>query len=234
MVAQRLTEASDLFHRTSNPGGEGLAQISLGIALLARLKPEPVQASEALEKGVRIFRETGDAWGEALALITLGRFSLAVGRTQEALERFEESLAITRERHDELGETIAIHHVAWAHLALGAVEVAAEEFRAGLEESADLGHDEGVAYGLEGMVAIAASLGAVERAGRMLGAAQTLREQTGLNNSAARTLYQPFVDAILSGEHAEEFERARAAGRNVSLSAAVEYALEEVEAGDGR
>ena len=234
MVAQRLTEAAELFHRTDNPGGEGLALSSLAVALLARTKPEPEQASEALETAVRLFRESGDAWGESLALVTLGRFSLATGQAQAALDRFEESLALTRERHDELGETIAIHHVAWAHLALGQKDAAAEEFRAGLEESSDMGHDEGMAYGLEGMVAIAAMLGAVERAGRMLGAAQALREQSGLTNSAARTLYQPFVDAVLAGEQAEDFERARAAGRELTLSDAVDYALERLAAGDGR
>jgi tetratricopeptide (TPR) repeat protein len=234
LVAQRLTESAELFHKTGNPGGEGLALISLGVALLARLKPEPQEASVAFEKAVRLFRESGDGWGESLALVTLGRFALAVGQPQAALERFQESLALTRERHDELGETIAIHHVAWAHLALGAAEEAAEEFRSGLEESSELGHDEGVVYGLEGMLAIAARLGDVERAGRMLGAAQTLREQSGLTNSAARILYQPFVDAILAGEQAEAFERARLAGRDLSLDAAVDFALERVEAGDGR
>jgi tetratricopeptide (TPR) repeat protein len=233
LAAQRLTESADLFHRMDNPGGEGLALLSLGIALLAREKPEPEQASDAFERAVRLFRESGDAWGESLALVTLGRFSLAMGQARNALDRFEESLRLTRDRHDELGETIAIHHVAWAHLALGD-ESAAEEFRSGLEESVEIGHDEGVAYGLEGLVAIAASSGAVERAGRMLGAAETLRALSGLRNSAAQALYQPFVDAIEAGAHAEEFERGRAAGRELTQDEAVEFALARMEAGDGR
>ena len=233
MVAHRLTESADLFHRTGNPGGEGLAVISLGIALLARQKPEPEQAAEAFETGLRLFRESGDAWGESLALITLGRFALAQGRAQDALDRFEESLTLTRDRHDELGETIAIHHVAWAHLALGANDLAAEEFRAGFEESVELGHVEGVAYGLEGMVAIEAMRGHAERAGRMLGACETIRTQSGLLNSAAQALYRPFVDAIVAGELAAVFEAARSAGRGLSLDEAVEYALQPVEAGDG-
>jgi tetratricopeptide (TPR) repeat protein len=233
LVAQRLTESAELFHRTDNPGGEGLALISLGVALLARIKPEPQQASEAFEKAVALFRQSGDAWGESLALITLGRFALAMGQPQNALDRFEESLALTRDRHDELGETIAIHHVAWAHLTLGANDAAADEFRSGLEESVELGHDEGVAYGLEGLVAIAASRGEIERAGRMLGAAETLRIQSGLRNSAAQALYRPFVDAIVAGELAAEFERGRSAGHELSLDEAARFALETMEAGDG-
>jgi hypothetical protein len=47
-------------------------------------------------------------------------------------------------------------------------------------------------------------------------------------------MYRPFVDAILAGEHAEEFEQSRKAGRDLSLSAAVEYALERMETGNGR
>ena len=70
-------------------------------ALLAQEKPEPERASESFETAVRLFRESGDAWGEALALITLGRFSLAVGEARTALDHFEKSLALTRARHDE-------------------------------------------------------------------------------------------------------------------------------------
>ena len=205
--------------------------MNLGVALLDPTKPEPAQASEALEKALRLFRESSYAWGESLALITLGRFALATGRSQKALERFEESLALTRDRRDEVGETIAIHHVAWAHLVLGENQIAAVEFLDALEKSAALMHVEGVAYGLEGMVAIAATNGAVERAGRMLGAAETLRAQSGLRNSAAQAMYQPIIDAIAAGQFAEEFERGRIAGRVLPLDAAVAFAIESTGAG---
>lgn len=225
LAVQRLSESEELFRRAGDQSGEGLARLSVGIAMLAPPTPDPGAAVEAFEQSLAQFREIGDAWGESLALITLGRIALAQGDAAGALARFEESLTDARAVHDELGETIALHHLGWAHLALGDNELAATEFRDGLEESASIGHAEGVAYGLEGTLVIAALRGEIARSGRMLGASQGLRELTGFYNSAAIPFYQPYVDTILAGDDAELFEREREAGHRMSLEAAVAFAL---------
>jgi tetratricopeptide (TPR) repeat protein len=141
------------------------------------------------------------------------------------LDRFEASLALTRADRNELSETIALHHVAWAHLALGQLDEAAAEFRAALELSAELGHEEGVAYGLEAMAVVVAADHDIERAGSLLGAAQSIRDQTGLRNSFASALYGPMVQEINSGPLAGIFGHALVAGRSLSVQAAVALAV---------
>jgi predicted ATPase len=228
-VVPGLSESADLFREAGDPSGEALALISLALALLAASTPDPAKAEEALETSLERFRSAGDSWGEQMALVTLGRVSLLQQKVHGALNRFEESLSKTRRRHDELGRTIALHHLGWAHLLLGEVDKAKEAFDDSLLASARLGHQEGVAYGLEGLVAIAATNGDVERAGRLFGAAQCLREQTGLYNAPTFSFHQGMVDQILATDAAAQFEEARREGRQLSQGAAVTYA-EEVSA----
>ncbi|MET0932177.1 MAG: DUF4062 domain-containing protein [Mycetocola sp.] len=224
-VVPGLSESAELFRRAGDPPGEALTRISLALALLAAREPDPVGASEHLESSLTIFRDAGDRWGEAMVLVTLGRVALLQHNVQDALERFQNSLTLARAQQDELSETIALHHLGWAQVLLGALPAAQASFDESLALSLDLAHDEGIAYGLEGMVATSASLGDLERAGRLLGAAERLREQSGLYNAPSFSFHQQWVGQILASDGASLFEQARAAGRTLSARAAAEEAL---------
>ena len=108
---------------------------------------------------------------------------------------------------------------------LGRFDVARECFEESLANSERLHHDEGVAYGLEGLTAVAAGSGDVARAGTLLGAAQVLRERTGLYDAPSFSFHQQVVDGILAGPAAETFEAARARGRHLHVDDAVAYAV---------
>ncbi|SFN59660.1 ATP-binding protein [Mycetocola miduiensis] len=224
-VLPGLLESADLFRRAGDPPGEALTRISLALALLAAREPDPIGAAEHLESSLEIFRQADDTWGEAMALVTLGRVALLQQNVQGALERFHNSLTLARTLRDELSEAIALHHLGWAQLLLGALPAAQESFDESLSLSLHASHDEGIAYGLEGMVATSASSGDVERAGRLLGAAERLREQSGLYNAPSFSFHQQWVAQILASEGAPLFEQARAAGRTLSARAAAEEAL---------
>src|SRR5690606_8481923 len=122
-----------------------------------------------------------------------------------ALARFDDSLAVARRQHDDLGVSIALHHRGWATLLLGDLDTARGCFEECLTLSAELHHDEGVAYALEGLTAVAAADGDPGRAGTLLGAAQVVRERTGLYNAPSFSFHQQFVDGILAGPGAETF-----------------------------
>jgi predicted ATPase len=224
-VAAGLTESARLFREQGDPGGEALARVSIALSLLAADAPDPEAANEQLETSLTLFRESHDVWGESMALVSLGRVALLQNKVRGALNRFEESLAIARAENDDLGETIALHHLGWARLLLGEIEPARRAFEQTLATSARLGHDEGVAYGLEGLVAVAASGGHVERAGRLLGAADRLREEAGIYNAAAFAFHGALVDEILASPAAGRFSIARVAGRDLSIPDAVAEAL---------
>ena len=224
-VIPGLVESAELFRRAGDPPGEALTRISLALALLAAREPDPVGAAEHLEAGLQIFRDAGDTWGEAMSLVTLGRVALLQQNVQGALERFQDSLASARIQQDELSEAIALHHLGWAQLLLGALPAAQSSFDQSLSLSLDASHDEGIVYGLEGMVATSASRGDLERAGRLLGAAERLREQSGLYNAPSFSFHQQWVSQILESDGAPVFEQARAAGRTLSARAAAQEAL---------
>jgi hypothetical protein len=84
------------------------------------------------------------------------------------------------------------------------------------------------------MVAIAASRGDLASAGRLLGAAERLRERSGLYNAPAISFLPAWISPLLEGEGAPVFERARAAGRSLSPSEAVREALALHDAGSAR
>jgi len=160
-----------------------------------------------------------------MALVSLGRVALLQHKLRGALNRFDESLSIARGENDDLGETIALNHLGWARLLLGEVEPARAAFERALRVAARLGHDEGVAYGLEALVAIAATDGEIERAGRLLGAADRLREEAGIYNAAAFAFHGALVEQILASPAAGSFSIARVAGRELSIVDAVAEAL---------
>jgi predicted ATPase len=225
-VVPGLLESAELFRRAGDPPGEALTRISLALALLAAREPDPVGAAGHLESSLEIFRRAGDTWGEAMTLVTLGRVALLQQNVQEGLERFRDSLALARKLRDELSEAIALHHLGWAQLLVGDLPAAQASFDESLSLSLSASHDEGIAYGLEGMVATSASQGDLERAGRLLGAAERLREQSGLYNAPSFSFHQQWVGQILQGGGAALFEQARAAGRTLSARAAAEEALQ--------
>ncbi|WP_411720891.1 ATP-binding protein [Mycetocola sp.] len=224
-VVPGLLESAELFRRAGDPPGEALTRISLALALLAAREPDPAGAAAHLESSLAIFRDTGDNWGEAMALVALGRVALLQHDVQDALERFQNSLTLARKQREQLGEAIALHHLGWAQLLLGSLPDAQTSFDESLSLSLAASHDEGIAYGLEGMVATSASRGELERAGRLLGAAERLREQSGLYNAPSFSFHQQWVGQILASDGASLFEQARAAGRTLSARAAAEEAL---------
>lgn len=95
----------------------------------------------------------------------------------------------------------------------GDAELGGDRFREGLREFVALGDGGGIADCLEGLARLAADAGEGTRAGRLLGAADTLRETRGRRPIRAD---EPPPEAP---------EAAREEGRGLSLDEAVDYAL---------
>ena len=220
-----IGESADLFHRAGHPVGEALARISQGLCVLASPMPDPAQADDILETALGLFRGAEYRWGEAMALITIGRVSLLSQQVHAGLNRFEEGLRISRSVGDTLGMSIAVNHLGWAHLLLGDIELARSEFEESLVDSVALGHDEGIAYGIEGLVAVATTVGDIELAGTLLGASEVLREETGLYNAPTFSFHEYLLEPIRAGDRADELEAARLRGRELTVGAALEVAL---------
>jgi predicted ATPase len=224
-VLPGLTESAELFHDSGDAAGEALADVSLALALVSTATPDQDAAEDSLESALALFRSVGDRWGDAMVLVTLGRLAILQQKVQAALNRFEESLALTRVQSDQLGATIALHHLGWAQLLLGDAASARHSFEQSLSLSVRLRHADGVAYGLEGLAAVAGASGDLERAGRLWGASQALREQTGLYNAPTFSFHEQLLAPALAGPAAPVLQAARAAGRTLSQEDAVALAL---------
>ncbi len=225
-VVPGLTESVELFRRERDASGEGLALLFLALALLAGSSPDLGRAEESLERSVSVLRDSGDGWGEAMALVTLGRVSLLQKAVRRAVERFDTALALARGRRDDLGITIALQHLGWAKLVSGRVDEARASFEESLAVAAQLGHTEGVAFGLEGLTAIAAEERDVPRAGRLLGASEALRRQSGLASATSFSFHQHYLAPLLGGEESPDLQRVRSEGEELSIDEAVVFALE--------
>jgi predicted ATPase len=196
-VVPGLQRSVDLFVGAGDEGGAGLAGLSLGLAYLAQAPgPDVAAARTALEAGLARFRAVGDAWGEAMIQVTLGRLDMVTGDLTGAAVRFDASVRTTAEQGELLGMAIALHHRGWPRFLAGDLDGAEADFGDALDISLELGHDEGVGYGLDGLTGVAAARGDAEVAGLLIGAARRLRRRTGLVNAAAFVPYAAAVAAL--------------------------------------
>lgn len=225
-VVPGLTESVELFHRSRDRVGEGFALIFLALAILADRSPDTNHAEESLERSVELLRSAGYRWGEAMALVTLGRVALLRNDVPRAIEQFEQSLALTHVAKDELGSTVALQHLGWANFVAGRTAESRALFEQSLSTAAHIGHAEGVVYGLEGLTAIAAITRHVDRAARLFRTADELRKQSGLYGANRFSFHERYLAPLLDGEDAEALGRARADGEALSLDDAVGYALQ--------
>jgi predicted ATPase len=226
-VIPGLTESVDLFHRIDDRIGEGFALIFLALALLADRQPDTDRAEQFLARSIQLLRNAGYRWGEAMALVTLGRLALIQNAVPDAIEHFEHSLTLTRKRHDDLGTTVALQHLGWAQFVNGRTADSRQLFEESLETSAHIGHAEGVVYGLEGLTAIAAAGRQLKRAGRLLHAADELRKQTGLYGANRFSFHERYLAPLLVGEDGDALEQVRRDGEALSVDEAVGYALHQ-------
>jgi hypothetical protein len=127
-VAADLTESADLFRRADDPGGEGLARISLALALMAGSPPDTDRAREVMEGSLRLFRGSGSIWGESMALVLLGRVALLQHKLEEAQDHFRSSLELSQRTGDVVGQRVASYHLGWARLFSGDVREARDDF----------------------------------------------------------------------------------------------------------
>ena len=221
-TAPGVRESRDLFRRAGDIAGASLAGVSVALALLARPSgPEVGAATDELTDSLKGFRDVGDAWGQAMALVMLGRIDMLTGDMASALDRFEESLTLARAQGERLGVGIALNHRGWAKAMGGDVAGGREDFATGLDSSLALGHDEGIAYGIEAFVGLKAIQGDAFEAGRLLGAAQALRRRKGILNPGAFEFYMIPLGALRAGGHGDDLDRGIAEGSALSVTEAL-------------
>ncbi|MGM1029039.1 MAG: ATP-binding protein [Actinomycetota bacterium] len=232
-VPRALLRASAAFAAAGDEVGATMAAATAGLAEINTPDPDLDQASAWLQEGARRFRELGAGWGEALALVALGRVSLLRGQLEAAAAHFHRAVDAAVSGGDRFTATVATHHLGRAHLLSGALEEAELLMLDAVEESVDLRHEEGIAYGLEGLAAIAAVRDDVDRAGALAGAAAAIRARTAVFDAPAFVFHTRYLEELAERGHADRLRAAEARGRELGSFEAAARALGDRVSADG-
>ncbi|GAA1948508.1 ATP-binding protein [Microbacterium deminutum] len=219
-----LVEGAECFRDAGDPTGEAMTLSAIAFSLPTPSGSE--RAEELLANAAALVRLAGDGWGETIVRIGTARLAVGAGQFDLALERIAPAVAVAERLGDSFCLGITLYYRGWVRLTLGDVAGAADDFDRGLAVTSRIGHHEGTAYALEGLAAVAASEGDVERAGFLLGAAQSVRERTGL--ASQPTFHGPFMAELRSGPDKATFEAARLRGR-AGLATPPAFALPRME-----
>lgn len=175
-------------------------------------------------EGIEVAQECGDMRTVALAENNLGNIALRLGDPRAARLHFESALELHRELSAVADEGGALCGIAAVALFEEAVNEAASLYGQSLRLALTVGSHEDFLSGLLGAADIAARRGEPVRAARLLGAADSLREQTGYVPHALELDQGERVRSGLDGDDAAVVV-AESEGRALSVNDAVAYAL---------
>jgi predicted ATPase/class 3 adenylate cyclase len=172
-------------------------------------------ARSLLEESAVISREVGSPMRLAAALTNLGQLESDADNFDRATEVLREALAIDRKQGDMLGVAIDQQSLAGVALRAGRAQEARDLLSAMADYVVSSGDPELLATTLEMCAANAAQFGEALRAARLAGAADAVRQKTGI------TIKQPeMLEGFLAPARAtmapEAWDAALAAGRALS------------------
>ena len=225
-VAEEMAqEALQLSRSLGDENGVTIALARLGGIASATRKPDEARAY--LEAGLAVARRIGDVHAAAIHLVNLGDLDIVQGHYSDARERSEEALQVLREIGD-------VNRVATTVFNLALVDLSSSEFQAArlrlievLQLSIDMGDLDTLVDCLEGVAAVMVESGDYRSAARLLGAAETAREQIGLPvQFAEEGVRAKTLERLRAAGHDDLVEQAWREGRALSLDDAAQEALE--------
>ncbi len=220
-------ESLALFRTLGDERGVALSLLTMGT--MGQLQGDLAGATAHYEGSLTLFQALGDTRGIAASLSSLGNLASNRGDFVAADELYVESAVLFRELGDTRDVAACLSNQAGIARDRGDLERAAAFAQESLALFYDLGDHRGIAACLEFMGSAIAAQGP-ERGTRLLAAAETLRETTGVDWPAARGAAQErTVAALRSTLGADAFARAWEAGRRLPLDEIVADALAPAE-----
>jgi predicted ATPase len=221
-------ESVALFRSIGDEHSEALALGSLALAYLAEVPPQLDRAEESARAALAILEGRSPTIA-SMTKVALGRVYVVRRDLTEAVRWFDEAIAQAGANDDMFAMTLAMTNLAWMWIARGRPR--GDLFERNLVLATALGNVDGAAYALEGLIAIAVLEHDLERAGVLTGAAEAVRQLTGMGEQATIVTFEPFVESVLATDAAPAFESARARGRAMTVREATEYAVAPADRG---
>ena len=175
-----LEDCIAYFERENDLPAEFLSQVAVGLLELMRGSSGLDAADRHLQRARALADTLNSPFLTSMALHIAGQVFLARGDAPGAVGIFEASLQAAKDSGEVLSESAALFQLGWAMLLQGENASANDFFVQQMHISWAVGHQQGIANGLDGMFAVAVAVGDIERAGKLLGAADELRERKGL------------------------------------------------------
>jgi predicted ATPase/class 3 adenylate cyclase len=220
-AAELVARSLAVFREQGDRERIGAALNSLGS--IKRALGDFDEARSLLEESLALRRELGDEAGMASSLGNLGNLEFERGDLDDAEASFLEELELDRAHGNEWGTCAALDSLAAVAIERGQYERAYELNRDMLALAQRVGDSELIAFGLEKAAVLARQQRQLVRAGRLLGAADALRQAAGLDRS-------PFDSAWLE-RHVDpagaEVESARLDGQKLEIDDGLREAREE-------
>jgi predicted ATPase/class 3 adenylate cyclase/DNA-binding CsgD family transcriptional regulator len=221
-------ESLALFRTLGDERGVALSLLTMGT--MAQLQGDLTRATAHYEESLALFQAFGDTRGIAGVLSSLGTLASSRGDFAAADELYVECAVLFRELGDSRDIAACLSNQAGIARDRGDLDRATALARESLVLFHELSDHRGLAACLELISSANAAQGQPERGIRLLAAAETVRETTGVNRPAARGAAQErTVAALRSALSADAFARAWEAGRRLPLDEIVADALTPVE-----
>jgi predicted ATPase len=202
------------------------------LATLAFYRNDYARASVLQEEGLGMARAAGDVGGISIHTNNLGLLALA----QNEFERAEALLQEAREMFWKLGDLL---NTSVADLNLGNLALAQNDFDLAEKRCVNVVLDlqeRAEVYGIDGALdvlgSVAASRGEIRRAARIWGGVEGYRDASDIPwPPDEREMIEPHIEAARTRLDEADWTMAWEEGRAMTLDQAVDYALEEQEAG---
>jgi predicted ATPase/class 3 adenylate cyclase len=219
--AMRLWEQSlALFEQLGNVLGRAVLLHRLGVSALER--GELGRARELTEASDELYVQSGDAWGRVLTAGVLGAIARDEGDAERAFELMAEGAALARELRVVWWEGGLLAELASLTLNAGRIDEAEEYARKSLALADELRDRSGRVFGVGLLACVAAERGEREHAGLLWG---SIEEAEAVAPLGGWRRHRRECEALIRAAAGPEFEQGRAAGRELTLDAAVALAL---------
>ena len=224
-AAARYATSLALWRRLGDQ--RGIAVVLGHAGVLAYDRGDFAAAAALHQESLELRRAIGDGWGVALTLNNLGEVRRQQSDHRWAVLLYEESLALFRSLGDKYGLAMVLMNLGGVMHDEGDAVRALAPLRESLTLWQELEEQVNSAECVESLVGVAAAQGQAVRAARLSGAAAGLRAATGAPLSPAdRPRFERHLAAARAQLDESDFAVAVAAGREMTLGRAMDYALE--------
>jgi predicted ATPase/class 3 adenylate cyclase len=232
-IAGRDELAAELYGRSLAAFEElgddlGRARLLHRLGIQAMRRGELVLARELLEASWELHEnnenETERTWDRSQILGTLGAVARDEGDVGHAFELVRESLDLVRQVGIAWWEMGVLGELAALALLANRVDEASSLARESLVHAKEMRDRPGRVLGVGLLAVVAAERGELGRAGRLWGAVE---DEEAVAPLGGWRRHRPACEARIRERADDDFERARAAGSELSLDEAVEHALGE-------